>query len=58
MSQVNETRILVDRRCATKGDRCGVEGEPPNSSCGALVIAGKGRMRVGRTIEAIVNSNC
>lgn len=44
MSQVDETGIPVDRRCTTKGDRCSGEGGTPNSSCGALVIAGKGGM--------------
>ena len=44
--------------CATKGDQCGEAGETPNLSCSTSVIASKGSMRVGRTIEAIVNSNC
>lgn len=42
--------------CVAKGDQCGGEGGTPNLSCGALAIAGKGGMRVGRAIEAVVNS--
>ena len=45
---------IVD--CVAKGDRCGGVGGTPNLSCGALAIAGKGGMRVGRAIEAVVNS--
>ena len=56
IGQVERIRDTKDSLCATKGDRCGVAGEPPNLSCSALGIASKCRVRVGRTIEAIVNS--
>lgn len=52
----NESRIREDSLCGNNREVIVVAGEPPNLRCGAFAIAGKGSMRVGRIIEAVVKS--
>ena len=52
----NERRILLDTDCFSNSDVNKVEVENPNKRCGTRIIASKGSICRGATIDSLINS--